>query len=143
MKYWKYYTIGSGLALLTGYVLSNPLLFGICNRIYSFNDQLGCLDWSISAVGEPLLIFSAIIFLFLISFLFIRERAFLPWLWFALWWLPLSMIVIYVASSGENSWMPLYSHSQGEVALFMASLFTIISLGIIAYKQFNLGKNSK
>lgn len=136
MKYWKYYTIGSGLALLTGYALSNPLLFGICTRIYRFNDQLGCLDWSISAIGEPLIIFSAVVFLFLISFLFVRKSAYLPWLRFAFWWLPISAVVIYIASSGENSWMPLYSYSQGEVAAFMASLFTIISLAIIGWKQF-------
>lgn len=143
MKFWKYYTIGSWLVLLSSYVLSNPLQFGICGRIYTFNNQTGCIDSSAWSIGQPLLIFSVVTSLLLISFPFVRVNTFSSWLKFAFWWLPLSAVVIYIASSGENSWMPLYSYSQGEVAVFMAGLFTLISLVIIVWKQFGQGGKTK
>lgn len=143
MKFWKYYTIGSGLVLLSSYVLSNPLQFGICNRVYTFNNQTGCLDSLVWSVGQPLLIFSVATFLLLISFPFVRVSTFSSWLKFAFWWLPLSVIAIYIGSSGENGWAPYYKYSQVEVAILMASLFVFISLIIIVWKQFGQGGKTK
>ena len=129
----------SGVSVLIGYVISNPLVFGVCSRIYAFNGQVGCLDDSISAIGGPLLIFASACF-GLSCLLLYKSKALMAWLRFALWWLPLSAVVIFVGASGENSWTPYFSYSETEIAAVMASLFTIISLGIIAWKQFNLSK---
>lgn len=140
MKHWKYYAAGSGFAVLAGYVLSNPLVFGICNRVYVFNGRTGCLDSSIKLVGEPLLIFSIPFFLLVISIFFVGKHALKTWLCFAAWWLPLSVVVIYIGSSGGDGLMPFYSYGPSEVAVPMAALFTIISLGIIGWKQFGSKK---
>lgn len=136
MKYWKYYTIGSGFALLISYALSNPLQFGICSRVYIFNNLTGCLDSSIWAIGQPLFIFSVVTFLLLILFPFVRVTTFSSWLRFTFWWLPLSVLAIYIGSSGENTWAPYYKYSPTEVATLMALVFAMISLVIILWSQF-------
>lgn len=140
MKHWKYYATGSVLAVLTGYVLSNPLVFGICNRTYIFNGRTGCLDSSIRQVGEPLLMFSVVIFLFLLVCFFLRRTAQLSWLRFAVWWIPLSAILIAITPVTNSNWMPLYSIERSTVTVLTTSLFAVISLGIIGWKQFGSKK---
>lgn len=140
MKHWKYYAAGSGFAVLAGYVLSNPLVFGICNRVYIFNGKTGCLDSSIRQIGEPLLIFSVTVFLFLVAFLFFRNTTRLSWLHFALWWLPLSVVLIAITPVTNSNWIPMYSIDRNTVTTLMAALFTVISLGIIGWKQFGSKK---
>ncbi len=71
-----------------------------------------------------------------IVILFVSARIFSTWLKFAAWWIPLSVVVIYIGSSGENGLMPFYSYSPSELATPMAGLFAIISLVIIAWQQF-------
>lgn len=143
MKHWRYYEIGSGLAVVAGLVLSNPLKFGICNRVYIFNGKTGCLDSSIRHVGEPLLIFSVVVFMFFLACLFFSNTTRLSWLRFALWWLPLSAILIAITPVTNSNWLPMYSIENNTVTVLMASLFTIISLGIIAWKQFGPGSKAK
>ena len=140
MKYWNHYIIGAGLMSMIGYIVSNPLMFGICNRIYTFNDKLGCLDSSIENLGQPLLVLSSTVFAFMVLLYFFGNKVRLSWLRFAAWWIPLSIVVIYIGSSGGGGLMPFYSYSPSEMATPMAALFAAISLGIIAWKQFKSKK---
>ncbi|MEK7100611.1 MAG: hypothetical protein AAB921_00760 [Patescibacteria group bacterium] len=89
---------------------------------------------------KPLWIFSLFSLPIGVALLFAKQKVFKTWLHFAFWWLPLSVIVIYILSSGGRGMMPLYSYSQGGVAIVMGSLFTIISLGVIGWKQFGSKK---
>lgn len=84
---------------------------------------------------NPLYTFSLFFFAPTLCLLFVRKQIFSAWLKFAMWWLPLSAIVIAVTPSTSNSWMPLYFIGKDTVTLIMASLFTIISLVIILLKS--------
>lgn len=136
MKYWGHYTIGSALLVILGFALANPLVFGICNRIYTFNNQVGCLDSSIGAIGEPLLILSVATLAVLLLLRFARQSVQNYWVNFAIWWLPLSVLLIAVTPVTNSNWMPTFSIERITVTIIMAALFTIISLGIIGWKQF-------
>ena len=130
----------SALSAFVAYVLSNPLTFGLCQRPYIFNDYRGCLDDSISSIGEPLLAFSLISFALLLTLSYLKTSINYSWLRFAAWWLPLSAVLIATTPETSNSWMPLYFIGKSTVTMIMASLFTAISLILIVWKQFNLGK---
>lgn len=136
MKHWTTYTTGSVVAVLIAFVLSNPLFFGICGRVYTFNNETGCLDPSITLIGEPLLIFSVVLLSILILLRFTKPSVITAWLPFTAWWLPLSIVLVYIGSSGGTGLMPFYSYSPIEVATPLAILFGVISLGIIGWKQF-------
>ena len=64
----------------------------------------------------------------------------MSWLYFAAWWLPLSAVLIALTPTWSNSWFDLYPLVKEDMALYTASLFTAISLILIVWKQFNLGK---
>lgn len=69
--------------------------------------------------------------------LFVTPRIVKSWLIFAIYWLPLSALIIAYAIWRDNSsWSSYFFYSPNQVAAFMATLFTIISLGIIGWKQF-------
>ena len=74
--------------------------------------------------------------------LFPGARAYSSWLKFAMWWVPLSVVII-AATENSHNWMPLFVFGKSEAAVLMSSLFTIISLGLIAWKQFGPRNKSK
>lgn len=124
----------SGIGVIAGYILAHPLSFGICNRIYTFNNTRGCLDNSIWSVGEPLFIFAVVIFVLAVLLAVFGDRIYISWLRFAAWWIPLSVIFIAVTPSTSNSWMPLFFIGKDTVTIVMAGIFTLISLILIAVK---------
>jgi hypothetical protein len=89
---------------------------------------------------RPLYIFSEVFVLVALILIFVRNTAFNSWLRFAIWFIPLSIIVIGTTPTSSNSWMPLYFIGKDTVTLVMAGLFTVISLVVIVWKQFDLGK---
>ncbi len=89
---------------------------------------------------NPLYTFSLIALLPALILTFVTRSTFITWLKFAMWWLPPSAILIAITPSTSNSWMPLFFIGKDTVTLVMAGLFTAISLVIIVWKQFNLGK---
>lgn len=91
-------------------------------------------------VIKPLYLFSLIFTITAFVLAFVSIKIFNSWLRFAMWWLPLSVILIAITPSTSNSWMPLYFIGKDTVALVMSALFTLISLVIIVWKQFGLRK---
>ena len=85
---------------------------------------------------NPAYTFSLFLLVPSIIILFVNTRTLSIWLKFAAWWIPLSIVVIYIGSSGGNGLMPIYSYSPSEVATPMAGLFAIISLVIMTWEQF-------
>lgn len=75
-----------------------------------------------------------------LTLFFVRGKVLRSWLPFAYWFVPLSAILIALSPTWSSSWFPLYSFVKEETAQFMAVLFTIISLGIIGWKQFGTKK---
>jgi hypothetical protein len=124
------------LSLVAGYLVANPLLLHLCRRIYSFNDDIGCLDKTIATIGTPLFTYALVTIPASLALIFVKKDVFNAWLRFAAWWLPLSVVLIATTSENSNSWMPIYFISKDLVTQVMASLFTIISLILIAWKTF-------
>ncbi len=89
---------------------------------------------------SPLYLFSTVAIVPALVLIFVKKTTFHSWLRFAAWWLPLSAVLIATTPETSNSWMPLYFVGKDTVTLIMASLFTAISLILIVWKQFNLGK---
>jgi len=87
-------------------------------------------------VGNLLLIFLPA-FVFSIITYFLREEVFRAWLRFAYWWIPVSLVFIYLAGgwSGGGFGIPAVL-DQEFVSLILSGLFVLISLLLIAYKYF-------
>lgn len=77
-----------------------------------------------------------IIPLFLLSLITykMREEVYRTWLRFAYVWIPLSMLLIFLAPEYTADWM--YPVVKSTVAFFSSLLFLIISPIIIAWKYF-------
>jgi len=55
---------------------------------------------------------------------------------FALWWIPLSILLVATTPTTSGAWMPLYFVSREIITWIMGGLFTLISLIIIARSFF-------
>lgn len=77
-----------------------------------------------------------IIPLFLLSIIIykMRDEVYRVWLRFAYVWVPLSMLLIFLAPEYSGDWM--YPIVKGTVAFFSSLLFIIISLILIIWKWF-------
>ncbi len=89
---------------------------------------------------KPAYLFCIVFAVVAVLLIFVRQGVFISWLRFAMWGLPLSAIAVAVTPSTSSNWMPLYFVGKDTVALIAAFLFTIISLGIIGWKQFGSKK---
>lgn len=86
---------------------------------------------------EPLQIYMQIILIPAITIIFIREEIFQSWLRLAAWFIPISLLIIFVTPVTSNSWMPLFFVSREEMAFATGILFTAVSLILIAWKYFS------
>src|SRR3989344_4320472 len=93
----------------------------------------------LTSIGINLL---PIIPLFLLSIIIykMRDEVYRAWLRFAQWWIPLSMLLIFLAPEYTSDWM--FPVVKGTVAFFSSILFLIISLLLIAWKYFTTHRNT-
>ncbi|MDP2665479.1 MAG: hypothetical protein Q8P23_02430 [bacterium] len=78
------------------------------------------------------------------SLLFLlREEVFRAWLRFAYWWIPVSLVFIYLAGgwSGGGFGIPNVL-DQESVSIIFAGLFVVISLLLIIWKYFSSRRKS-
>jgi len=68
--------------------------------------------------------------------LWVTHEIYESWFRFARWWIPLSMLAIFMAPEYSHDWM--FRVEKGSVALAMSATFIIVSIGIIAIKYFSL-----
>lgn len=122
--------------LIIGYVLISPLEFGFCKNTYTFGGNLGCLDKVTPMFGQIITLFSIPLLLFSLITYFLHEEVFRAWLRFAYWWVPLSIVLIFLAagSSGGGYGMPNI-FDQEFVAITLSGLFALISLILIIVKS--------
>jgi len=80
--------------------------------------------------------FLPIIPLFLLALITykMRDEVYQAWLRFAYVWIPLSMLLIFLAPEYSSDWM--FPVVKGTVAFFSSLIFLTISLAIIAWKYF-------
>lgn len=101
-----------------------------CRNSFYF-DFFGKADW--------LLFFPAI---FVMSLFTIKanDRVFNSYLRFAYWWTPLSALIIFTTPTASHSWA-IGGPTRQTMLFVMSGLFLTISLGIVSWKYFSLGKN--
>jgi len=120
-------------------------LFSILGTIVFFllifscgTNNLAC-SYKNDPIAEILQIFIAIlIFMPFISFL--KDPVSKLWLKFVYVWVPLSMLVVFLAPVTDSSLIPL---DKSRVSLIMSALFLIISLVIIIIKSIVIQKSGK
>ncbi|MDO8492742.1 MAG: hypothetical protein Q7S34_03830 [bacterium] len=95
-----------------------------------------CMDLNYSAD----LMFLPIIPLFLFALITykMRDEAYHAWLRFSYAWVPLSMLLIFIAPDYSHDW--LYPIDKGSIAFVMSAIFCVVSLVIIAVKYISLRK---
>jgi hypothetical protein len=132
------------IGAIAGYVLASPLQFGLCQSTYTFGGRLECLDKIAPMFGEVIILFSMPLFLFSLITYFLREEVFRAWLHFAYGWIPLSIVLILLASGSSGGGFGIPNVLDQEfVAIILAALFAIISLAVIAYKYFATRRTEK
>ncbi len=92
-----------------------------------------CMDflYSLMLTLSPIIVF----FLFALLTYLNRDNTYRSWFKFARWWIPLSMIAIFLAPEYSNDWvLPI---EKGVVALFACGAFAIISTLIVLYSLFS------
>lgn len=108
------------------------LLVYFSERICGVEDDSFC----IFSVGEPLLFgFVQLTIIFLIL-RFLPKEIFRAWLWFASWYIPLAIILIFVAPSTGSGIFPTDKESSTWTlgGIYMAVSILIISIRLIFLK---------
>jgi len=82
----------------------------------------------------PVYLFSIVTLPITFFLIFVSSSIFKSWLKFTMWWIPLSILVIVVASEPGGAMMPIYSFIQKDAVFLMSSLFVVVSMGIIVGK---------
>lgn len=122
--------------IVVGFFFSNPLLFGSCRAKYQFGNNIGCLDDTVELIGVPFLIYGiALLVVGVANATMFTERD-ARWLKFALFWLPLSILLIAITPTVSNTAMPLYFIGRETLTWVLAILFTLISIILIALSFF-------
>ena len=139
------------LIILTSNYIGTYKLCGVGNGGVKILDTLssiftyGCTD----LLYNTIIIFSIFIPLFLFSLITykMRNEVFKTWIKFVYAWLPLTLILVFIAPEYVNSWLPIYE--KGFVSFIMSSIFLVVSLFIIFIKYYRylisdkFGKESK
>lgn len=128
------------IALCVGYVITNPLDFGLCQKIYTAANHFGCLDDSIRFIGEPLVAFTILTIPATLILIFTSSKIFSTWLKFAVIWI---LLTIYFVSqkidTGYQTFQVIQLNSE-IIATYMGWAFLIISLLLISWKSFRKPK---
>ncbi len=114
---------------LVGVLLFVLFLFaknlGLCAFINS-----SCTE-TFDPIAENISVFIPLFILSIVTYK-MRDEVYHAWLRFAQWWIPLSILAIFLAPEYSSDWM--FPVEKGTVAFFSSLLFVIISLLIIAWK---------
>ncbi len=124
--------------LVVGYILSNPVDFGICERKYEWGGYIGCLDKSQESLGFPMYRFTVFALPIVIALIFINRTAFISWFKFALWFIPLTILLVWMDplnTSGQT--FAFFNVSAGGVAHGLGFFFLITSLALIIRSYIN------
>lgn len=118
------------VGILVGYYFSSPIKHDICQKTL-------CTKIIGGDVGIPLFLFSIALFFIFFIFLFIKEEVFNYWKKFAKLFLPVAIILIIITPTQYGGFVGI----DKEMATWgLASLFLIISFGIIIWKSIQMRK---
>ena len=141
MKYKKtIYSIlsSSALGFVIGFFLSDHRVLKWCREYGACNTEiLG------EYIGVPLLLFSVVFFLLSIIFFFLHEEIFHSWAKFAKIYLPMAafLIIISAFSNQDGGWGVGADFDSELTTWWLAGIFFVASIGIIAWQSWKLRKN--
>ena len=92
------------------------------------------MNWMV--IVSPYLDIFIPLFLFSLITYKMREEVYQAWFRFVCWWIPLSVLLIFIAPEYSHDW--LYPIEKGSVALLTSAIFLIVSLLIIVAKYISL-----
>jgi len=141
----KIYTIiATVFATLAGYIISYPLVFGICSTRYEFNGYTGCLDASIKSIGTPLLYLSIWILFATVIAAFSSHKIFNVWLKFLIWTLPLAvLLIVFTPVNNPSAYLDLVPFYRDDAARLAGQVFAAGSLLLILWKWFTARRAGK
>ena len=125
------------LGFSIGVILASPEKFGICEQ-YQYNS---CIT-PLGNIGQPVGMLSLSLLPISLLLLFLREEIYNTWKHFALWFIPLSALLIFLSSdsgSGVISGSGALLDTEGT-AFLLAGMFLFVSLILIAVKWWKLRK---
>jgi len=129
--------------VVVGYIISNPLVLHLCKETYVFNGIIGCSDESIKTLGSPLLIFSLFVLLTNVVVAFLPEKFFFSWLKFALWAVPIAVVLIWLTPVySSNMYIDIFSFTRDDAARLAGEVFSGASLGLIIWKWFHTRRSA-
>ena len=98
-----------------------------------------CVD---NLAGIELLFFPFIgAFIFSLITYFMREEIYRAWFKFARWWIPLSIVLIFILPEYSHDW--LFPIEKGAGVFVTSALFVLISAVIIIWKYWRLSRRSR
>ena len=120
-----------GVAILFISMFSREI--GVCPADYSSCSNILDQVAEICFPSVPLLIFSGLTFYF-------NEEIYKSWFIFARFWIPLSMIAVFLTPEYGGHFMnPI---AKGGIAFLMSSIFIVVSIATIVFKYIALKRGS-
>jgi len=106
-----------------GYILTNSILFNLC-----LHDEYSCRDF-LNNIGDPFFYgMGALTLVFLV--LLAVPHAFSAWKKFAIWFIPLA-VIIFITAPEPSGWVsPIPAPEQ--VFQWVSGLYILVSIAIIA-----------
>ncbi|MDD5463584.1 MAG: hypothetical protein PHP62_00360 [Candidatus Moranbacteria bacterium] len=117
------------IGIAVGYVLLNPVKFGICQSTYYSNGHTGCFDEIKDQIGAVVELFSIALFVVSVPLLFSSKEVLISWFKFARIWLPVALF--FTAISSPHTGVLSSPGSRVWAVFFFLVVFLIISFVII------------
>lgn len=127
--------ISKGATFVISAIVSLPiLLIGSVGTYTLCSSNESCVDYLHMFFLQSLPFFG--VFVVSILLYFVRDEIYESWFRFARWWIPLSMLLIFISPEYPTG---IYDPIQkGSVAFGMSAAFIVISILIIIMKYFAL-----
>ncbi len=129
--------IMSLLGVVAGYGIVYPEKIGLC----ALGNNTCIYSFPVFTLGHPLFFLSLSIFAISIVLYFVRDEIFKAWGKFAAVFIPLSIVLVYLAPIQSSDW--IFPLDKKLAASLLARLFFLLSLLIIAIKSGRLRKTAK
>ncbi len=88
-------------------------------------------------LGNPIFVVSIALVTISIPLFFIKEEIFTSWLKFSSWWIPLTVVIVFLVPLKHGGFLPS-TVDKGIYAFFMWSGFVFFSLLLMTWKWFVL-----
>lgn len=119
-----------GVVILTAvqYLIAFPEQLGICNVAKIPNCEYGLWD---SSLRDPIMMLTIALLFLAILVQFFRQEIFVAWRNFAIAWVPLTLLLIFITNDSTG---PLPVPDKETISMACSVLFILVSLSILVYK---------